>query len=101
MPGTLACIYANDAYLISTCGIKRCVIASKMAEKKYQLLTDATPHIASQEAEYTCIQTVTILLFLKGYQLHLTCRKYDACFTCTTCQILLKYVHVELASGSR
>ena len=26
-----------------------------------------------------CIQAATILLFLKGYQLHLTCRKYYTC----------------------
>ena len=25
----------------------------------------------------SCIQAATILLFLKEYQLHLTCRKYD------------------------
>ena len=37
------------AYLISMRGIRRCVIASKMAEKS-QLLTDTTPHIALQEA---------------------------------------------------
>ena len=27
----------------------------------------------------SCIQAATILLFVEGYQLHLTCRKYDTC----------------------
>ena len=38
------------AYLISTCGIRRRVIASKMAENKSQLLADAIVHIVVQEA---------------------------------------------------
>ena len=52
------------AYLISMCGGR--VIASKMAEKKPQLLTDATPLTVLQEAALTkkildnCIVTVTI-----------------------------------------
>ena len=37
--------------LKSTCG--GCVIVSKMAEKKSQLLTNATPLIALQEATLT------------------------------------------------
>ena len=41
------------AYLISMCGIGRHVIASKMAVKKSQLLTDSTPHIALEEAGLT------------------------------------------------
>ena len=37
------------AYLISTCGIRRRVIASKMADCKLQLVTDITQRIAFEE----------------------------------------------------
>ena len=56
------------AYLISTRGIRRCVIASKMAEKKSQLLTDTTPHIALQEAALNLLQLYSNCSYVEQWQ---------------------------------